>query len=157
MLIMFAAEVIRHECYDYAADVFSFGLLMWEVVTHERPFELMSQIEAAGSVAIEGKRPPFPETTPQALRDLIEKCWAEKPGERMEVEQIIKCLGDLSGNAATESWLAAPSGHPVYKEVPQNRQYSCVDTPADGQDVKPQPEKKKASMLKSSLFRKKRT
>ena len=150
MLIMFAAEVIRHECYDYAADVFSFGLLMWEVVTHERPFELMSQIEAAGSVAIEGKRPPFPETIPPALKDLIEKCWAEKPSERMEVEQIIKCLGDLSGDAATESWLAAPSGHPVYKEVP------CAGTPADVRDVKPQPEKKKPSMLKSGLFRKKK-
>ena len=154
-MITSAAEVIRHECYNYAADVFSFGLLMWEIVTHERPFEPMSQIEAAGSIALEGKRPPFPESIPPAVKELIDKCWAEKPCERMKVEQIIQCLGDLRANTAAETWLSARSGHPVYKEVdaqiaPQNQQYSCID------DIKLQPEKKKSSMLKSRLFRKKR-
>lgn len=149
-------EVIRHERYDYAADIFSFGLLMWEIITHERPFEPMGQIEAAGSVALDGKRPPFPESIPPSVRDLIEKCWAEIPSERMEVEQIIQCLGDLSGCMATESWLAAPSGHPVYKEASEKQQYPFIDRPEEVQDVKQKKEKKKASMLKSGLFRKKK-
>jgi hypothetical protein len=129
---------------------------MWEMVTHERPFEPMGQIKAAGSVALEGKRPPFPDTIPPAVRDLIEKCWADTPGEMMEVEQIIKCLANLSGCTTTESWPAAPSGHLVYKEAPQKPQYSCIDWPVDGQDVKPHSEKKKASMLKTGLSGKKK-
>jgi serine/threonine protein kinase len=148
------SEVIRHERYDYAADIYSFGLLMWEIVTRERPFEPMGQLEAAGSVALHGKRPPFPETMPPSVRDLIEKCWAQIPSERMEVEQIINRLGDLSGCMATESWLAAPSGHPVYKEAPQKHPF--FDRPVEGQNVKQQTEKKKASMLKNGLFWKKK-
>merc|ERR1712183_948798 len=109
-----APEVIRHEHYNYAADVYSFGLLMWEIITREKPFEPKSQIEAAGSVAIEGSRPPFPGDIPLTVKVLIEKCWAEKPAERMEVELIIKCLDELKGNMAAVSWLAASAGHPVY-------------------------------------------
>lgn len=138
-----APEVMRHENYNYAADVYSFGLLMWEIITREKPFEPLSQIEAAGSVAIEGSRPPFPHGTPLTVKVLIEKCWSETPAERMKLELIIKCLDELKGNMVAESWLAAPTGHPVYKPEVKEKP----------QQVMP---KKKASALKSGLFRMKK-
>lgn len=107
-------EVIRHEKYDYAADVFSFGLVMWETITREKPFLFKGPIEAAAAVAIEGQRPPFPDDTPQAVKDLIESCWAEKPGDRMDVESIIKCIDELDNNMVVDSWLSHPPGHQVY-------------------------------------------
>ena len=133
-----APEVIRHECYNYAADVYSFGLLMWEIITREKPFEPQSQIEAAGSVALEGKRPPFPNGIPLTVKTLIENCWAEKPDERMEVELLIKRLDELGSDMMAQSWLAAPAGHPVYKKVVQE----------EPQSTKVQ-QKKKVSVLKS--------
>ncbi|KAL7538067.1 hypothetical protein ACHAXR_010157 [Thalassiosira sp. AJA248-18] len=145
-----APEVIRHEPYNYAADVYSFGLLMWEIITREKPFEPKSQIEAAGSVALEGKRPPFPNDTPLAVRTLIEKCWVEKPNERMEVKHIIECLEELGSDIAAESWLAAPTGHPVYKKKVQDE---------TRQAVQDEPQKKKVSVLTrktSWLFREKK-
>jgi len=141
-----APEVIRHECYNYAADIYSFGLLMWEIITREKPFEPQSQIEAAGSVALEGKRPPFPNGIPLTVKTLIENCWAEKPDERMEVELLIKRLDELGSDMMAQSWLAAPAGHPVYKKVVQEEPQSTKVH-----------QKKKVSVLKSGLlFRKKK-
>jgi len=151
-----APEVMRHERYNYAADLYSLGILMWEIITRETPFQFMSQIEAAGSVALEGKRPPLPNSIPFSLSALIEKCWAEQPGERMEVKDVIEHLGELCGNASVEAWLAAPAGHPVYNTILQ-------DTPSQGimdtehkKESKPAgnrraPRKKKISVLKNSF------
>lgn len=146
-----APEVIRHELYDYAADVYSFGLLMWAIITHETPFENKGPIEAAGSVALEGKRPPFPNDTPLTVKTLIENCWAEKPSERSNVVRVIKSLDELGRNVATESWLSAPAGHPVYKQA-------LPETPQQGiADSSPKVKPKKVSVLKGGLlFRRKK-
>lgn len=138
-----APEVIRHETYNYAADVYSFALLMWQIITREKPFEpIKSQIEAAGAVALEGKRPPIPDGCPPTVSMLIGKCWAEKPGERPELKDIIKRLDDLGANAAVEAWLASPRGHPVYKQVQQGeRPITLTETAGKV------PQKKRGSVL----------
>jgi serine/threonine protein kinase len=146
-LITLVPEVIRHERYDYAADVYSFGLLMWEIITREKPFDPQSPIEAAGAVALEGKRPPFPEGIPSNVRTLIEECWTEQPSERMKVEQIIESIGEISGDMTAESWLAAPTGHPVYKQA------IAGEEPARTHMNAPPQQKKKSLM--QGLFRKK--
>lgn len=89
---------------------------MWEIITREVPFKNKSQIEAAGSVAIEGKRPPFPEGIPSYIKVIIEKCWSESPEDRMSTEEVIKALEGLENNLSEEpkSWMNAPNGHPVY-------------------------------------------
>ncbi len=142
-----AAEVIRHERYDYAADVYSFGLLMWEIITREKPFDPKSPIEAAGAVALEGQRPPFPEGIPSKVRTLIEECWVEQPHERTTLDQVIETIGELSHDMAAESWLAAPTGHPVYKQV------VAVEDAAQGIVSAPPQQKKKTLM--QGLFKKK--
>ncbi len=111
-----APEVIKHQKYQYPADIYSLSVLMWEILTREVPFKNMSQIEAAGSVAIEGKRPPFPEGIPSYVKFMIEKCWSASPEERMSTEELIKTLEELENNLSegSKSWLNAPHGHPVY-------------------------------------------
>mmetsp|Transcript_29006 Transcript_29006/g.58235 ORF Transcript_29006/g.58235 Transcript_29006/m.58235 type:complete len:758 (+) Transcript_29006:158-2431(+) len=114
-----APEVIKHQKYQYPADIYSLSVLMWEIITREVPFKNMSQIEAAGSVAIEGKRPPFPKGIPCYVKFMIEKCWAESPEERMGTEEVIKTLEELENNLSEEakSWLNGPNGHPVYDQL----------------------------------------
>ncbi|KAL7532647.1 hypothetical protein ACHAWF_004204, partial [Thalassiosira exigua] len=138
-----APEVIRHERYNHAADVYSFGLLMWEMLTREKPFHPKSQIEAAGSVALEGERPPFPSGVPFIVKTLIENCWAQKQEERLEVKNVIDFLEKLGNDVEAQSWLAAPLGHPVYNQQVQQ----CV-MPTN---VKQPPKK---SLLWSGLFKK---
>ena len=138
--------MIRHEQYDYAADIFSFALVMWEIITREKPFQSKSQIEAAAAVAIEGKRPPFPDDTPTAIKVLIESCWAVKPSDRMKVEDIINCLGTLTSDMAAQEWLSHPKGHQVY---------AAQDT-VDALPINMPPNNKAQKKKRlSSLFRKK--
>merc|ERR1719217_394706 len=53
-----APEVIRHEPYNTACDVYSFAILAWEMLTYRVPFDNMMPVEAAFAVAKGAKRPP---------------------------------------------------------------------------------------------------
>ncbi|KAL9184179.1 hypothetical protein ACHAXT_002265 [Thalassiosira profunda] len=150
-----APEVIRHEQYNYAADIYSTSMLMWEIITREKPFADKSQIEAAGSVALEGKRPGFPDGTPVAVKSLIEKCWAEKPDERMEIGDVVKSLDELEGNAEANAWLSSPTGYRVYEKPDEHVYDDELDVPAiDITEV--QQRKKRISVWRTGLFGKKK-
>ena len=118
-------EVIRHEVYSFAADVYSFALVVWQLVTHEIPFKNHSQIEAAGKVAVESARPPFPQKTPELIVALITTCWRECPDERLSFAQIAVELKEIHKVLTDKEkiWLSEPSGHPVY-EIPQKNSHS---------------------------------
>lgn len=112
-----APEVIRHESYSFMADVYSYALVVWQLVTHETPFENISQIEAAGKVAIDNARPPFPPGIPNLVMVLIETCWSNCPDDRLSFAQIaveLKKIQDVL-KENDKSWLIKPDGHSVYQ------------------------------------------
>ena len=111
-------QVIRHESYTETADVYSFGIIMWQLITREEPFANLGQIEAAAVVAMEFARPLFPADTPPPIKDLIERCWAEDPTSRPSVSEILLELNAMRFDLGEDSrkWLDAPLGHPVYKK-----------------------------------------
>jgi len=109
-------EVIRHESYSFMADVYSYAVVVWQLVTREIPFEPLSQLEAAGKVAIENARPVIPQGIPDLIMALIERCWSQNPDDRLpfaqisiELKEIHKSLSDKD-----KDWLRCPLGHPVY-------------------------------------------
>jgi Protein tyrosine and serine/threonine kinase len=112
-----APEVIRHEAYTQTADVYSFAVVLWQLLTHEDPFADISQIAAAGAVATEECRPIFPSETPKDVRSLIEACWSQNAESRPSFDEIVIQLHDLemSMSEADKKWLEAPLGHPVYQ------------------------------------------
>lgn len=107
-------EIIRHESYSLKADVYSFAILCWQLLTREVPFANVSPLEAAGKVALELARPPFPEGTPACIQDLIATCWAEEPSSRLSFQEISQKLGELDLSVEERTWLQAPMGHAVY-------------------------------------------
>jgi len=112
-----APEVIRHESYSFMADVFSYGVVVWQLLTHEEPFAKHTQIEAAGMVALEQARPPFPSGIPTGVANLIEICWSEDPYDRVPFTEIYKELQELNKSLSEEekSWMETAFGHPVYE------------------------------------------
>lgn len=100
-----APEMIKHKPYGRKADVYSFGLVLWEMVSGRIPYEEMSPIQAAFAVVDKNLRPVIPVDCPLALGALIEKCWALNPEKRPEFWQIVKVLEQFESALAQDGSL----------------------------------------------------
>jgi serine/threonine protein kinase len=86
-----APELIRNEPFDEKCDIFSFGVMMWELWTLNRPWEGVPPERVVYSVAHEGSRLEIPEGP---LGSLISDCWAESH-ERPSCDEILSRLVDM--------------------------------------------------------------
>ncbi|KAI8008042.1 putative serine/threonine-protein kinase SIS8 [Camellia lanceoleosa] len=85
-----APELIRNEPFTEKCDIFSLGVIMWELCTLSRPWEGVPPERVVYAVANEGSRLEIPEGP---LGRLIADCWAE-PQERPSCEEILTRLLD---------------------------------------------------------------
>ncbi|CAN4103230.1 unnamed protein product [Withania somnifera] len=83
-----APELIRNESFTEKCDIFSLGVIMWELCTLSRPWEGVPQERVVYVVANEGSRLEIPEGP---LGRLIADCWAE-PNERPSCGEILTRL-----------------------------------------------------------------
>ncbi|XP_038987643.1 serine/threonine-protein kinase STY17-like isoform X6 [Phoenix dactylifera] len=86
-----APEVINHQPYDHKADVFSFSIVLWELVTSKVPYETMTPLQAA----LGGLRPEIPENTHPKLVELMKRCWEAVPAKRPSFSEITIELEEL--------------------------------------------------------------
>ncbi|KAK8572213.1 hypothetical protein V6N13_047826 [Hibiscus sabdariffa] len=82
-----APEVINHQPYDQKADVFSFAIVLWELVTAKVPYDTMTPLQAALGVR-QGLRPGLPENAHPKLLDLMKRCWEAVPDKRPSFPEI---------------------------------------------------------------------
>ncbi|XP_039124796.1 serine/threonine-protein kinase STY46-like isoform X6 [Dioscorea cayenensis subsp. rotundata] len=90
-----APEVINHQRYDQKADVFSFAVVLWELLTSKIPYDTLTPLQAALGVRQQGLRPELPENTHPILSDLIQRCWEADPAKRPSFAEIIVELEEL--------------------------------------------------------------
>jgi serine/threonine protein kinase len=76
-----APEVLRGETYTHEADVYSFGVIIWEIVHRCEPLKGLHQFAVAIQVGVEGRRLGIGPECPMPWRDLMERCFAE-PAQR---------------------------------------------------------------------------
>ena len=92
-----APEIIEGIRYNGKVDVYSFGILMFEVVTDSVPYPLllngkMSPYSFNKKIIEEDLRPKFEFPINPSIQKLIESCWAKDPKERPTFEEIYKKL-----------------------------------------------------------------
>ena len=85
-----APEFLSSTSYDRKVDVYSYGLVLCEMLSGEIPFEGMESAQVIYSVFIRRMRPDIPESVGARMRKLIERCWAHDPAERPEFEDITR-------------------------------------------------------------------
>ncbi|GMH26941.1 hypothetical protein Nepgr_028784 [Nepenthes gracilis] len=100
-----APEMIKHKPYGRKVDVYSFGLILWEMVAGSIPYEDMNPIQAAYAVVNKNSRPDIPKYCPPALRAVIEQCWSSQPEKRPEFWQLMKVLERFESSLAIDGTL----------------------------------------------------
>lgn len=90
-----APEIMRNETYSYPADVYSMGLVFYEICTGTLPYEGLNQMQLCMEVAMKGTRPTFPGegagVCSKNIRDIIQQCWG-KPDERPLMDVVVESL-----------------------------------------------------------------
>jgi len=91
-----APEVMTFKEFNEKCDVYSFGIVLWEILTREEPFaEFQSFDKFKDAICNKHVRPPIPNTCVESLKILMEKCWAPDPNVRPSFQQIIDALDEV--------------------------------------------------------------
>ncbi|EAX96167.1 TKL family protein kinase [Trichomonas vaginalis G3] len=85
-----APEVLGHKKYNELVDVYSYGVILWEMATNLIPFREKTQAEIIDHVVHRGLRLKIPKNITDGLRRLIVNCWAANPSERPQFKEIVK-------------------------------------------------------------------
>ena len=108
-----APEVSKGERYDFKADVYSFGVILFEVCKCELPYKGMGNaVGIAVKVALEGLRPTIEEHWHPCLKVLMEECYDRDSRSRPTFQNLerrlaraIEDLGTAAGNKVSEEGL----------------------------------------------------
>ena len=93
-----APEIIVHKKYTTKVDVYSYGIIIWEVCTRKIPYSCMSQQHIQFYVSVKKGRPNLkiiPNNTPPKIIQLMQMCWDHEPDNRPTFDYIVDFLRNL--------------------------------------------------------------
>jgi serine/threonine protein kinase len=102
-----APEILKEEEFTEKSDIYSFGIILWELVTRQHPFseynyQFMFELE---DIIKTGGRPTIPADVPEDYAVLIRRCWSPDPTERPSFLEIIRCLVVLAAYLAPTLYI----------------------------------------------------
>ncbi|XP_015191655.1 PREDICTED: mitogen-activated protein kinase kinase kinase 7-like [Polistes dominula] len=88
-----APEVFEGSRYTEKCDVFSWGVILWEVLSRKKPFDEIgaSAYRIMWAVHI-GQRPPLIEGCPRPIEELMTRCWQKCPEDRPSMDEVVRIM-----------------------------------------------------------------
>ncbi|XP_020262577.1 RGS domain-containing serine/threonine-protein kinase A isoform X6 [Asparagus officinalis] len=107
-----APEVLRGDWSNEKSDVFSFGVVLWELMTESVPWSQLSPLQVIGVVGIMDRRLDLPPNMDPRVSSIICDCWDSDPRRRPSFEQLVGRMGELI-TAVTPALAHRRSEHPT--------------------------------------------
>uniref|UniRef100_A0A6N2L2G8 non-specific serine/threonine protein kinase n=1 Tax=Salix viminalis TaxID=40686 RepID=A0A6N2L2G8_SALVM len=87
-----APEVLRNEPANEKCDIYSFGVILWELATCQIPWKGLNPMQVVGAVGFQNRHLEIPEDIDPAIAQIIRDCWQLEPNLRPSFAQLISRL-----------------------------------------------------------------
>ncbi|CAH1791935.1 unnamed protein product, partial [Owenia fusiformis] len=91
-----APEVIKSSTFSKSSDIWSYGVVLWELLTGETPYKNIDTLAVAYGVAVNKLTLPIPSTCPDQFAKLLEDCWNPEPHERPTFRELLAVLEEIA-------------------------------------------------------------
>ncbi|KAG4135677.1 hypothetical protein ERO13_D08G231000v2 [Gossypium hirsutum] len=116
-----APEVLRNEPSNEKCDVYSFGVILWEIATLRLPWSGMNPMQVVGAVGFQNRRLDIPKELDPLVARIIWQCWQTDPSLRPSFAELTVALRSLQR-------LVIPS-HQDQSNLPMSQQIPVNSTP----------------------------
>ncbi|XP_032596657.1 uncharacterized protein LOC6568456 isoform X2 [Drosophila grimshawi] len=146
-----APEVFEERKYTKESDVYSFGIVFWEVMSRKKPFsQFKRSFEFTNVEEIQnGKRPPLSdiiESEFNYIKEIIERCWDTDPKNRPTISELVEQLHepkwfenvevipeiDFADNTPLKEWVGKGTFGNIYKANWHNKEIAVQCTRFSG-------------------------
>ncbi|XP_037900422.1 mitogen-activated protein kinase kinase kinase 7 [Glossina fuscipes] len=90
-----APEVFEGSKYTEKCDIFSWGIVLWEVLSRQKPFKDVDNTYSIMWKIHKGERPPLIADCPRPIENLMTSCWATKPELRPSMQHVVEVMNEL--------------------------------------------------------------
>uniref|UniRef100_A0A3P8TG27 Protein kinase domain-containing protein n=1 Tax=Amphiprion percula TaxID=161767 RepID=A0A3P8TG27_AMPPE len=94
-----APEVIQSLPVSETCDTYSYGVVLWEMLTREVPFKGFEGLQVAWLVVEKQERLTIPTSCPASFAELMRKCWQADPKERPHFKQVLVTLETMANDS----------------------------------------------------------
>uniref|UniRef100_A0A182Q684 Mitogen-activated protein kinase kinase kinase 7 n=1 Tax=Anopheles farauti TaxID=69004 RepID=A0A182Q684_9DIPT len=127
-----APEVFEGSSYTEKCDVFSWGIILWEVIAREPPFKHIDTSYAIMWRVHQGSRPPLIEHCPKPIEQLMIRCWAKDPISRPPMKEVVSIMNELCKMFSGENEPIGSEMLPEVEDDSYGNEYSIESNVSDG-------------------------
>lgn len=114
-----APEVYEREPYNTKADVYSFAMLLWEILALQRPFAQHTKQMYRVRVVKNGERPLIDRSWPMEIQTLLRRAWSRDMDARPTMHQVCEILTKLTGKMSPAGKSTTPRDDIKQKLIPR--------------------------------------